>query len=186
MDGVELIWDSWDHIGLKQPQNCKLNFKEKMVLISNSNFYFVNNYFFSDLLPWNEISICTENKSTTGRSIKICLETPCIGKRLILGKFPIILFRKIEKIISFVMQIGWKMTRHWKIDNLNSDYHLESIFWNILDSSPLSKEIWSKQYFWDSFYFCGLSLYEIKHFQIAWISKLIDRFFITFRINQPT
>ena len=46
MNVIVLIWDSWDHIGLKQPQNCKLNFKEKMVLISNSNFYYINRYYF--------------------------------------------------------------------------------------------------------------------------------------------
>ena len=46
MNGIDLIWDSWDHIDLKQPQNCKLNFKEKMVPISNSNFYYKNSYFF--------------------------------------------------------------------------------------------------------------------------------------------
>ena len=42
MNKVDLIWDSWDHISIKQSHNYKLNFEVKITWIFNSIFYHIH------------------------------------------------------------------------------------------------------------------------------------------------
>ena len=52
MNKVDLIWDSWDHISIKQSHDYKLNFEVKITLIFNSNFYHIKVFKFLNYLFW--------------------------------------------------------------------------------------------------------------------------------------
>ena len=46
LDEIDLIWDSWGHIGLKQPQNYKFNFEAKIRLNFKFKFLLYEELFF--------------------------------------------------------------------------------------------------------------------------------------------